>query len=62
MPLTGKVRLSHQAREAIKRLLRGFYHRLLVERVPDRLTTTVSNANVDRCDSRHSQRELKRSS
>jgi hypothetical protein len=60
MPLTGKVRLSHQAREAIKRLLRGFYHRLLVERVPDRLTTAVSNANVDRRASLHSQSEVKR--
>ena len=60
MPLTGKVRLSHQAREAIKRLLRGFYHRLLVERVPDRLTTTVSNENVDRRDSPDSQGRLKR--
>lgn len=52
MPLTKNMRLSHQARETIKRLLRGFYHRLLVERVPERLMTTVSTENVDRRDHR----------
>lgn len=51
MPLAKSFRLSSEARNEIKRLLRGFYHRLLAKRVPDRLVATVTiDGNADRRD------------
>ena len=47
MPLTRHLRSSFEARKKIKRLLRSFYHRLLIERVPDRLMATVTERNPD---------------
>ena len=47
MPLTRHFRLSFEARKKIKRLMRSFYHRLLAERVPDRLLATVMQRGPD---------------
>ena len=42
MPLNDHTRLSRDMREKIRHLLRSFYNRLLVERIPDRIFATVN--------------------
>ena len=42
MPLNENTRLSRDMREKIRHLLRSFYNRLLVERIPDRIFATVN--------------------
>ena len=41
MPLNENTRLSRDMREKIRHLLRSFYNRLLVERIPDRIFAAV---------------------